>query len=421
MSAGPPPERVRLWSLAGIVAMVAADLAVVRAYAERTEQLSPRAAAWVGAAVWGAVVVSVLLLVLLVVVWRRLDERRLSAAVLVFFLLLGLAPGVAKGVGRVARGPTVMIFDTLLHVEVAARVLWEGRNPYREDYAATEMGRWHQGRDRFQLRHLVYPPLSVVVTSPLQAASTALFGGYDSRLVWMPLLGALFALCWRAWAGNPWRPLLLATVFLNPLLFGHHHGGKVDTLALIFLVLGLRDAARGRPLGLAVMLGLAAATKTNFVLAAPFGLAWAADSRRDALRWCAAWAVAFGAWFAPFLAWDAGALLEDLVFAPGRGIPADPLLVDAGPFGGAWPARLLGAGFPFWALQVPATLAVAWTGWRDVRRERTLFAFGLAAAATVGVFFYFNRFSDAAYFGTLLAWVAAAAGFSVRRAPAASC
>ena len=417
----PLPERVRLWTLAALVSMLAADLAVIRSYADRSDLLSPGWARLAWAAVYGTVGLSVLLLLLMVVFWRRLDEQRMSIAVLVFFLLLGLAPGLAKGVGRLQRGPTFMIFDTLLHVEVAARLLSEGRNPYREDYAATEMGRWHEGRDRVQLHHLVYPPLSVVVTAPLQAASIRLFGAYDSRLIWLPALGATFALCWRRWAGNPWRPLLLALAFLNPLLFGHHHGGKVDTLALVFLILGLCEASRGRPLGLAVMLGLAAATKTNFVLAAPFGLAWAASTRRDVLRWSAAWGAAFAVWFLPFLVWDAGALIEDLLIAPGRGTASDPLLVDAGAFGGAWPALLAGnsPAFPFWALQIPATLAVAWTGVRDVLRERTLFAFGLAAATTVGVFFYFNRFSDAAYFGTLLAWVAAAAGFSARRAEAA--
>jgi uncharacterized membrane protein len=205
-------------------------------------------------------------------------------------------------------------------------------------------------------------------------------------------------------------------------MFGHHHGGRLDTLVLVFLILGLREAALGRPLGLAVMLGLAAATKTNFVLAAPLGLAWAADNRRDALRWCAAWGAAFAVWFLPFLAWDAGALFEDLVLAPSRGTTGDPYLVDAGPYGGAWPARFAGndPAFPFWILQIPATLAVAWMGAREIRRSRTLLAFGLAGAVATGVFFYFNRFSHAAYFGTLLAWVAAAAGFSARRAEAAS-
>jgi hypothetical protein len=407
-----PAERVRILTIAGIVAIVSADLAILRASIDRIDVLPPAVAGPLRIFVWGVLAVSTGALLAMVLLWRRMSDRAVSWIVLAFFLVLGVAPGLVKGVGRVVRGPTAMVFDTILHVEVAARLLTEGRNPYEEEYGGTELGQWHEGRDRFQMHHFVYPPLGVLLTVPFRALFSPV-GGYDSRFLLMPLLGAAFAIGWRAWARSPWRPLLLALAFLNPLLFGHHHGGKLDTLVLFLVVLGLRFASEGRPLAFAGLLGLAAATKTNFILAFPFGLAWCASTRREEVRFTLAWLAAFVPWFVPFLAWNPAALIEDLVVAPSRGAASDPLLVDAGPFGGAWLARLPGAtsGFPFWAVQWPLTLAVGVMGFLETRRSRAPLAFGLAAAATLGVFFYFNRFSDSAYFGTFLAIVAAGAGF----------
>jgi hypothetical protein len=407
--------RVRLWTVALLVASGTSGLALLRAFLDRAESLPP---AWRSLAVWGVgatTAAGTLLLLALVLFWRRLEERHLVAAVVALGVLLVLGPATAKTAGRLALGPGHMVLDSVLQVEVASGMLVQGRNPYRETYYGTDLETWHGGRDRFPLRHLVYPPVPLLLTAPVRAACIGLFGAYDSRFLLIPAWIAAFAICLKAWRGLPWRALLLAVAFLNPLILPNLHVGRWDTLALLVWVLGLTAWARERPAAWAVALGILAGIKTVFLAAGVFGALAVVRNARDARRWGAAWAGAFVLPLLPFVVWDAPALWEDLVAAPLALGGRPSILVDAGPYGGAWIARLLGGVAPAWILQIPVTLGVAAMAGREVFERRSAAAVGAALGVTLATFFYFGSYADAAYVGYLLSMAAAGFGFDVPR------
>lgn len=416
----PLDARVRLWTVAILVAAGASGLALIRAFLDRSDALPP---AWRTLVVWGvgaATAAGTLLLLLLVTGWRRLTERHLLGAVAALGLLLVVAPTAAKTAGRLRLGPTRMVLDAVLQVEVAAGMLGEGRNPYRENYAGTDLERWHEGRDRFPLRHLVYPPVPLLVTWPLQAVCRTVFGAYDSRFLLLPAWIAAAALCARAWRGNPWRPFLLTAAFLNPLILSDLHVGRWDTLILLLWVLAALAWSRGRRIPAAITFGAMAGVKLTLLAGGVFALLAVAREKRALPRWAAAWLGAFFLPLLPFLAWDAGALWEDLVAAP-LGLGGHPArLIDAGAVGGGWVARLLGGRAPGWILQGPAVLAVAITAGREVLERGTQTAVGLATAATLATFFYFGSYAEPSYVGFLLSMAAVSCGFdALRRGEAA--
>ncbi len=412
----PLDTRVRLWTVAVLVASGTSGLALIRDFLHRADAVPP---AWRTLAVWGVgatMAVGSLMLLALVLFWRRWEERHLLGAVLALGGLLVLGPATAKTAGRLVLGPRHMVLDSVLQVEVAAEMLSQGRNPYRETYHGTALETWHDGRDRFPLHHMVYPPVPVLVTAPLRTASVGLFGVYDSRFLLIPAWIAAFAVAMRAWRGNPWRPLLLAVAFLNPLILPNLHVGRWDTLALLIWTLALLAWTRGAHSWMAALLGLMAGVKPVFLAAGVFGALAVVRDARDLRRWSAAWLGAFVLPLLPFLVWDAPALWEDLVAAPLALGGRPPILVDAGPYGGAWVVKLLGGRAPAWLVQIPVTLATAFVMGREVKERRTSTAAGLALGVTLATFFYFGSYADAAYVGFLLSMAAVGIGFD-RRPP----
>jgi hypothetical protein len=412
--------RVRLWTVAMLVVAGTSGLALIRDFLSRIEAVPPGWRSFAAFGVGATLAVGTLLLLLLVVFWRRLEERHLAAAAAGLGLLLVLAPAAAKTAGRLVLGPTHMVLDAILQVEVAADLLAEGRNPYREDFFGTDLERWHEGRDRFPLHHMVYPPVPLVLTLPARMLSRAALGVYDSRFLLIPAWIASFLICLKAWRGQPWRPFLLTVAFLNPLILADLHVGRWDTLVLLLWVLAAAAWARGRPLWTACALGAMAGVKLTLLAAGVFAVLALAGEKRDVRRWIAVAAAAFLLPLLPFLLWDPAALWEDLVTAP-LGLAGHPSrIIDAGAYGGGWLVRLLGGSssspgiLPGWIIQGPVTLAVALMAAREVRARRTQASFGLATALTLATFFYFGSYSDPSYIGFLLSMAAVSFGFDGR-------
>ena len=389
--------RERLWTAAGLVLLAAPGLAVLASFYGQARDLPLLRAAIAGVMLLTAGTA-------LAAAAVRPGPRGALGAVAALVLLLAVAPAAGKCAGRLIRGPSAMILDSALQVEVAAGFLAAGRNPYRETYHGTDLERWHGGRDVPPLHHLVYPPVPVLATLPLREASLALTGVYDSRFLLIPAFVAAFAICVRAWGLAPWGPLLLATAFLNPLLLRDIHVGRGDTLVLLLWVLAFAAAARGRLASMAVFLALAGLAKTTALPAALFAAAWA--SARP--RWIGAWLLTATAVVGPFLLWDAAAFVDDTVLS----------LAGVGPHAFSVAARLpfgiagLAPDFPWWTLQLPLAGATSLAGLRRVARTRSLADLGLAYAAAAAVFVFFSRLAEPAYYGALASMAATAVGFS---------
>jgi hypothetical protein len=276
------------------------------------------------------------------------------------------------------------------------------------------------------MHHLVYPPLPMLITLPLRQLGLRTLGRYDSRFLLLPALVATFLLAWRSWRGWEWRAATLAVAFLNPLLLEDFHVGRWDTLILLLWSLALRAATSGRPLAMAVWLALGALTKTTLLATALVGVIYACRTRRDAARWLGVYGAVFLGVVLPFFLWSPGDMVEDM-FTSLQGHGRYPYaIVSSGPLGFASVVLALGwvpspaAYFPFWILQIPATLAVAAASIRALLRERTLTSMASAFVLILATYLYFNRCSDAAWFGALLSMGALARGYDRSAAPAES-
>ena len=397
---------------------------LLRNFHELAGPLQGRFGSLVRASTAGAIVVLALLLVVVAAGWRRFSARHGELLCAFLFALLVVAPTAAKAAGRLILGPGHMILDAVLQVEVASDMLAHGRNPYGGNFFGTELEVWNRGSDRPSMHHVVYPPMPILVTLPLRLFCMATLRVYDSRFLLLPVLVGTFLLAWRSWRNWPWRAAVLALVFLNPLQIEDFHVGRWDTLILLFWSLALRAASGGKPRAMAVWLALAALTKTTVLAAAPLGAIVACRTRREGLRWLALYGAVFGGVLLPFLVWSPKDLYQDLFAAlQGRG-PYPYAIVSSGPLGFSSVVLALGwaaspaAYFPFWIFQIPATLAVARASICSLLRERTLTSMGSAFVMILGTYLYFNRCSDAAWFGALFSMAALAVGYD-RAAPAA--
>jgi hypothetical protein len=409
--------RIRGWTAAILAGASLWGIHLLRHFHELATPLQGRFGSLVRASTAGAMLLVALVLVVIAAGWRRFSARHWERLSAFLFALLVVAPTAGKAAGRLALGPGHMVLDSVLQVEVASDMLAHGRNPYGGDFFGTELEVWHGGVDRPAMHHVVYPPLPILITLPLRALSRATLRVYDSRFLLLPVLLATFLLAWRSWKGWPWRAAVLALAFLHPLQIEDFHVGRWDTLILLLWSLALRAAGTGKPRAMAVWLALAALTKTTMLAAAPLGAIVACRTRREGLRWLALYGAVFGGVLLPFLVWSPKDLYQDL-FAALNGIGPNPFaIVSSGPLGFSSVVLALGwaaspaAYFPFWIFQIPATLAVASASIRALLRERTLTSMGSALAMILGTYLYFNRCSDAAWFGALVSMAALAVGY----------
>ncbi len=415
--------RTRGWTAAILAGASLWGVHLLRHFHELAVPLQGRLGTLVRVSTAGATLGVVGILVLIAAAWRRLSLRQWETLAALLFAVLVVAPTIGKTGGRLALGPGHMSLDSIIQVEVASGMLLQGRNPYREDYFGTDLEVWHGGVDRPAMHHFVYPPLPLLLTLPLRQLCLATLGVYDSRFLLLPVLAGAFLLAWTSWRGKPWRAAALAAAFLNPLLIEDFHVGRWDTLILLVWSLALRAATSGKPRAMAVWLALGALTKTTLLLTAPLGAIVACRTRREAVRWLALYGAVFGSVLLPFFAWSPKDLYQDL-FGATQGIGPYPYaIVCSGALG--FPSIVLALGwvaspaayFPFWIFQIPATVAVAVPSIRSLLRDRTLASMGGAFAMILGTYLYFNRLSDAAWFGALISMAALALGYDRAATP----
>jgi hypothetical protein len=414
--------RVRAWTAAILAGAALWGLRIFLQFYELCGQLGGRFGGLARVSVAGSILLLTLLLVTVAAGWRRLALRHFEGMVALLFAILIVGPAIGKTAGRLILGSDRMILDSILQVEVASGMLVQGKNPYAESFRGTELERWNAGEDRPSLHHFVYPPLPLLVTLPLRELFLRTVGAYDSRFLLIPLLLATFLLAWKAWREWEWRAAALALAFLHPLLIHDFHVGRWDVLILFLWTFAVRAAAAGKPSPMAAWLALAALTKTTMLVGALVGVLQSCRTRREATRWGAVYAGVFLAVFLPFFLWNPREMVIDL-FGATQGWGPMPFDISGGRFGFAVVVRSLGwvdsgaAAFPFWIVQIPATLAVGAAAVRSQLRDRSLTAMAVTFASILGTYLYFNRICDAAWFGSLFSMVVLAVGYDRTAAP----
>jgi hypothetical protein len=364
--------------------------------------------------------------------WEQLSavgvaRRRVYAVklglILLAVALMALAPAALWIAARHAGAPHLYAHDGMLQTEAGLDFLRQGLNPYSQDYADTPMGQRVFSEEGLAvnpfLNTVVYMPFLFELSYPFYRLGLVLWGWWDQRMLYIPmlvvLLGLLLPLTRQPWA----RLCLVLFMGLNPLLMLGFIEGRNDILLLLLLVLAWLALQRGRPALGFVALMLAAATKQAAWFVVPFCTLYVAGPgfwRRAAwggvARRLVPGLLAFGLAVLPFLLWDPAAFLSDTlgvitgfsgtpVIAKGYGL--GELLLDVGVL------PHVTAPFPFGLFQlavgIPALAGLAFWLYRraDARLIWACGALLMLATGLVGRFFMDN------YVGLIFALLALAA------------
>jgi hypothetical protein len=354
---------------------------------------------------------------------RRWPAGGRLAAFLLLLAVVGVAPTLATmDAYHTTSSPTYGHDGGVVVTGRATEELLAGHNPYAVSYAGSLRGSallvdgsWAENpiKDRYP-----YSPGTFLAQLPFTAAVLALGHAPDTR--WLHLLVYVAAGVGLARWSLRARGDLLVPLFLlaNPLFLPFLWQGETDVLLVAGLA-GLAWAlARDRPVMGALALGAGLSVKLLLAPLALVFLAWlVARARRGglerpaALRAAGALALPSAVTWAPFLLWDAGAMLQDVaLYHAGLAPPRYPI-------GGAgFPALLFdldvisdrGAAAPLWSTMAPTLAALlaacAWV-WRRTGATDLLAAGAAASLAAL----YFSRAFTMTYWWLPAALVSLAA------------
>ena len=378
--------------------------------------------------------------------WRSRVKAVILAGLLATVVFLPMTKLILL---RQGSGPASYTHDGgVIQTEATLRYLFEGKNPYVEDYINTPMAEWGISRYRTALYHYPYLPWTFLASAPFYALGQSL-GFYDQRFVYALLWIIALALVPRLTQGAQRRLALVALLGLNPIMGLDVIFGQNDMFILSWIILALvvwqiwhdgvrlGRASRWALVGSSLLFGLACASKPTAWFLAPFyGLLLLADHEPGALSWGERWRLlpllfkralpallVFALIVGPYLVWNAGAMYDDVWrWSSGQG--------DTGYQIWGWGASnfVLALGWvsdrfgqwPFWLAElVVAAPLLAWFLWRQLHDNTLANACWHYGLLLFG-FFYASRFLNENYLGFLLAFLAigmlAAAGDAARPA-----
>jgi len=320
--------------------------------------------------------------------------------------------------GRIAPGQNYKTHDIVLQQEAALRYLGDGKNPYKETYFGTPMEQWTYGegdKDMVNpaLYHFVMPPWYMLSSYPFYFISMRTLGYYDGRMpLFLATIGLLVVLFY--WIKNKEiARLAVILIGLNPASMTYLIEGRSDMLVLWWFILALFLIEKKQYVLSAVSLALAAMTKQTAWFAVPIVLGYLWVGRKASLKQFVTYLVAGflvgSVLMAPFLAWDASAFLNSMVFYLSGNSP------NSYPISGYGLGMLL-IGFnvikdthtyyPFivWQLVMGGIGTVV--GIALFRKYRSIAMVCIIHAITLFLFWYTSRYfnnSHVAYIATLLA------------------
>jgi hypothetical protein len=339
---------------------------------------------------------------------RRWSPAGRLGALLLLLAVVGVAPTLAVMDGYHTTGRAAYGHDGgVIVTGRATEELLAGHNPYTVDYTGSLRGSpllldgaWTQNPVR---DHYPYSPGTFLAQLPFTVAALALGQAPDAR--WLYLVVYLAAAIGLARWSLRQRGDLVVPLFVlaNPMFLQFLWLGETDVL----LVAGLTGLAwalhRDRPVLAGFALGAALSTK---LLLAPFALvflAWLAArawrgvlDRRTALRTAGALALPVVVTAVPFVLWNAGAMVQDMVlFHAGLAPPRYPIA------GAGFPALLFeldvihdrGAAAPAWSTLVPTLAALAAACAFVWRRTRVVDLLGAGAAVSLASVYFSRAFT----------------------------
>jgi hypothetical protein len=329
---------------------------------------------------------------------------------------------------RQGSGPASYTHDGgVIQTEATIQFLFQGKNPYSENYDKTPMAEWGFNKFRTALYHYPYLPWTFLFSAPFYALGQAV-GFYDQRLVYLLLMALALALAPRLVNHERGQLALMAGLGLNPQMALDLIFGQNDSFVLCWILFSLvawRQHQRGKgPWWLSPLLfGLACASKPTAWFFAPFyGLLLIKDSMISTrLTWRNLAAIlgqmfrqgwpallVFALLLLPYVLWDPFAFYDDVWrWSNGQGETGYQIWGwGASNFVlafGLVPDRF--AQWPFWRIEV--LLALPLLIW-FLRRQQQVNTLGNACwhyGVFLLAFFYGSRFLNENYLGYILAFL----------------
>jgi len=358
-------------------------------------------------------------------------------------LLTVFASSAKLALLRRESGPASYSHDGgVIQTEATIDYLFEGRNPYVEDYVATPMAEWGINEFRTALYHYPYLPWTFLFSAPFRLLADRTIGWYDQRFVYLFLFALTLLLAPGLARRTESKLLLVMIIGLNPIMGSDLIYGQNDGFVLAWVLLSLwlwgrgqqavqisspgQEAApdrarRGWLWASAAAFGLACASKPTAWFLLPFYLLLlAGGDARDLWRQPSAWLrrACVRGWPAlavavlvmgPYLVWDPRAMFDD-VWRWSNGTSSTAYQI----WGWGASNLVLAAGWvksrfdywPFWLPQLiiglPLLVLLVRRQARENSPARAFWGYGLFLL----VFFFFSRFLNENYLGYITAIVA---------------
>ena len=332
------------------------------------------------------------------------DTFRTAVLVLLMLSFLGglLAHQISS---RQAHGPASYIIDGAVQTEEAAKMLFQGRNPYKIDYQTTTFGTYSDQLDGTRphpgMTHYVYLPGTFLLTAPVQFISNHLLGWFDVR--WIYVTGfAIMLIILSRMVAPPHRDLVLILAAFNPftarlLLFGVN-----DFLVLAGVLGAVCLLQRGKMSWSSVSLGLALTMKQSAWIFLPFYLI-AVSAMDRSIHWKkrfqALWPGAVTVLLAivPFMIWSLPDFFDDVwrfpngmsvVSYPASGIGLSQWLVTFGVIRDAY------SHYPMWIftllIGIPVALLLMRRQWHSNTPANLVWYYAFSSLAIWFTARYFN-------------------------------
>ena len=332
-----------------------------------------------------AVLAGLLLAVVAIAAWRAPHWNvRWATALCVVVVALLTVPATLLQVGlRDATAPWFHVNDSTYQIELAGRLVLDGRNPYGHDYAGSGLERFYSrngtlppptAHRQVALAHFAYFP-GAALTAAAWRVLPAPFDDYRI-LVLLATIGCLFAcLLFR---GPPLQRLALGSALAaSPLLVRGAWFGTADAPSILCVLLAFGLLTRRQLAAAAGLLAAAILLKQFALVAVPFFglmLQQLCASRRELTRAGGTFGAILLAGLLPFLVADPGALWHDTIaYGAGTyrilGYGLSALLLNAhvlddryGSYPFAWLALLVWLPVTVWLLLLQRRSQRLWEG-----------------------------------------------------------
>ncbi len=333
-----------------------------------------------------------------------------------------IVPTLAAIVYRHNDHAWLYIHDGAIQIEEAIKFLLAGKNPYAENYTATPMAQWPFYEPGLTsnpaLYHLIYLPLTILISLPFYLLSQAALGWYDQRFVYLLMFVTLIPMTLSA-ARAPREKLgALMVIGLNPLFTPFFIEGRNDIVVSFWLVGAILLLQRGRFGWAGVFVASAITSKQTAWFFVPFFIFYLLGSERALQLRKQVWmrlrplvpaGLLAAAILLPFLFWNAGAFVGDTISyqvgaSPGSSYPIKSLGLGGLALGLGWIEHSTDV-FPFSILQITAGSLALLFLLIGQRRDNTITRMAMNYVILFIVFAFFSRVFNDNHLGFALTWL----------------